>query len=294
MSLKRSRDGSPEENERDGKRAKASEPAITKDEHQLSYPSPSSTNPPTKSPPFQQPTQLLTFSYSPTRDLLFDDSALRYYVLPPQGAKLSYGYDKWVRRGVEEEKGRVDSLLRALCRIKEGKGQGGEVGKERVEGLGVVCWRGVLTKILTAPYSEERDDWELNVMNVGGTLYFEEFVSDERVKEKQAMQTYYGYAFESYCTSDTPRRNSDAADSTVPFGWSGDVNNNVQWCSVIRTKLGNTRILIGGEVDCVRDKYTGQPDTFVELKTSLTIRGPHDEARFEKSVSICCYPTAQR
>ena len=31
-------------------------------------------------------------------------------------------------------------------------------------------------------------------------------------------------------------------------------------------------------------KYTGQPDTFVELKTSLTIRGPHDEAKFEKYV----------
>lgn len=31
-------------------------------------------------------------------------------------------------------------------------------------------------------------------------------------------------------------------------------------------------------------KYTGATDTFVELKTSLVIRGPHDEVKFEKSV----------
>jgi hypothetical protein len=29
-------------------------------------------------------------------------------------------------------------------------------------------------------------------------------------------------------------------------------------------------------------RYTGKTDSFVELKTSLVIRGPHDEGRFEK------------
>jgi len=50
----------------------------------------------------------------------------------------------------------------------------------------------------------------------------------------------------------------------------------------VKTKLGSMRLLVGGEVDCVRDKYTGQPNTLVELKTSMTIRGQNDEARFEK------------
>jgi len=31
-------------------------------------------------------------------------------------------------------------------------------------------------------------------------------------------------------------------------------------------------------------RYTGQPDTFVELKTSLAIRGEEDRLRFEKCV----------
>ena len=79
---------------------------------------------------------------------------------------------------------------------------------------------------------------------------------------RQRTQTYYGYAFESYCTSDTPTRTQDAAPKDVPQGWSGDVNTNVQWCSVVRTKLGDTRLILGGEVDCVRGAYARAPARF--------------------------------
>lgn len=34
------------------------------------------------------------------------------------------------------------------------------------------------------------------------------------------------------------------------------------------------------------DRYLGQPDTFVELKTSMSIRNNWDEAKFEKSVLL--------
>ena len=60
---------------------------------------------------------------------------------------------------------------------------------------------------------------------------------------------YYGYAFESYCTS-TNAPNHDEIGR--PAGWGEDVDTNVQWCSVVKTKLADTRIVIGGEVDCVR------------------------------------------
>lgn len=111
---------------------------------------------------------------------------------------------------------------------------------------------------------------------------------------------YYGYAFESYCTSAHPPNKDHAPRSS---GWGEDVDTNVQWCSVVKTKLADTRIVIGGEVDCVRgaliilvlvqettrlicnsDRFDGSTDRFVELKTSLTIRDPRAEARFEKCV----------
>ena len=65
----------------------------------------------------------------------------------------------------------------------------------------------------------------------------------ENLTPHHRLQTYYGYSFESFCTSGTPRAKP---------GWGGDVDTNIQWCSVVKTKLGNTRLVIGGEVDCVR------------------------------------------
>ena len=75
------------------------------------------------------------------------------------------------------------------------------------------------------------------------------------MEPRQRTQTYYGYAFESYCTSGSPpEANSPSVEqvSDASPTWGGDVNTNVQWCSVVRTKLGDTRMVLGGEVDCVR------------------------------------------
>ncbi|KAI9509830.1 RAI1-domain-containing protein [Russula earlei] len=233
----------------------------------LSYPS--TSQPPTRPAPFQRPRPLISFSYDTNRQLEFSEAAMRYYVSPPSGADLGHGYERWIRR--PEERGRLDGLLRAISEIRKR-------GTDPV--VSIVSWRGVMTKILTAPY-EDRDGWELNVMAIRGTLYLEEFIDDARLKEKDnmtprhRMQTYYGYAFESWCTASSP---------DVPSGWGGDVDTNVQWCSVVKTKLGDTRMVIGGEVDCVRDRYNGHNDAMLELKTSMAIRGHRDEMRFEKKL----------
>lgn len=70
------------------------------------------------------------------------------------------------------------------------------------------------------------------------------------MEPRHRRQAYYGYAFESYCTTSTPGRRENTGSHAQ--GWGGDVNTNVQWCSVVKTKLGDRRIVIGGEVDCVR------------------------------------------
>lgn len=70
------------------------------------------------------------------------------------------------------------------------------------------------------------------------------------MEPRHRRQTYYGYAFESYSTTSTPGRRENASSHVQ--GWGGDVNTNIQWCSVVKTKLNDRRIVIGGEVDCVR------------------------------------------
>ncbi|TCD63733.1 Protein rai1 [Steccherinum ochraceum] len=261
------------------KKIKTSEPEVSESHTSLLYTPPSGRAPGPVT--FQQPQQLVTFSYTPQHELEFTNSALRYYVDPPNGADLRYGYDRWIKR--PEEKGRLDSLLRAVSRTRSKMKEGQPSAPDWLSTIGVVSWRGVMTKILTAPY-EERDGWDLNVMLVNGTLYFEEHSSDARLVDRnnlppnQRLQTYYGYSFESYCTS------SERPTDGHKAGWGGDVDTNVQWCSVVKTKLADTRLVIGGEVDCVRDKHTGKTNTLVELKTSMNIRHAQDEARFEKKL----------
>jgi hypothetical protein len=91
--------------------------------------------------PFQQPTPLTTFSYDSKRELRFDDSALRYYVDPPRGADLRHGYERWVKR--PEEKGRLDGLLKAWLKVRNGFPDGFMNG-------GVIAWRGVMTRYVKA------------------------------------------------------------------------------------------------------------------------------------------------
>lgn len=258
-------------------------------------------------PAFQQPYQLLSFSHTSVpgstnpsphhnksrfRKLEWNNDSMKYFVTPPIDANLSYGYKRWIKR--PEERARLDGLLQACtrkdlsptdeCRIRV------ETERRRAD---LITWRGIGTKLLIAPY-EQRDSWHLNVMQVNGTIYLEEHATEEELKlktdlpERQRLMTYYGYAFESYCTTDSPpdRTRGNSAHHS-PKGWGdGVVDTNVQWCSVVKTKLGDHRLIFGGEVDCVRDKYTGQPDTFVELKTSIAMRpgNADDKLKFEKKL----------
>ena len=111
---------------------------------ELAYPSKTPSSHPHGPPnrvPFQQPTPLTTFSYDSKRELLFDDSALRYYVDPPRGADLRYGYERWVKR--PEEKGRLDGLLKAWLKARNGYPEG-------FMNDGVIAWRGVMTRYVKA------------------------------------------------------------------------------------------------------------------------------------------------
>ena len=109
----------------------------------LSYPA---RNRPAAPVPFQQPSQLLSFSYTPARELEFTDSALRYYVQPPLNADLRYGYERWIKR--PEDKGRLDGLLKAIVkyRTRLDATSGSGTGDSWLHDISVVSWRGVMTK----------------------------------------------------------------------------------------------------------------------------------------------------
>ena len=100
-------------------------------------------NPKPVSVPFQQPSQLISFSYDDSHVQGFNDSALRYFVHPRLKSDLSYGYERWIKR--PDERGRIDALLKAFAKAKK---DGVSKGVQFPE-IGVVSWRGVMTKYVS-------------------------------------------------------------------------------------------------------------------------------------------------
>lgn len=282
-----------------------------------------SDSPFTAPPVFQQPAPLCSFSFDEHRKLWHDDRSKRFYRGPPPydnrhpyqsrappvfGADLNYGLDRFVRRD-ESVPEHLDALVAALQHRTESGTSSAERSERDQERrrAHVVTWRGILTKLCTAyhqsPHERFTDPLELNAMLLDNTLYLEEYTSptaraDKQRKDDDAKMLrlgYYGYAFESYCTVDDEagtRAPFRGTTSRGPAGWSGDVNTNVQWCQVVRTKLGAHRLVLGGEVDAVeRNPATGREE-MVELKTSMQLtpfqrnfgKARSDQERFEKKL----------
>jgi RAT1-interacting protein len=66
---------------------------------------------------------------------------------------------------------------------------------------------------------------------------------------------YWGYSFESIATEE---------------GESTDIDANVEFCSVIKTKIGAHRIIMGAEMDCC-DSHDDGRRFYIELKTSREV-----------------------
>ena len=93
-----------------------------------------------KQVPFQQPSQLISFSYDFEHVQEFTNSALRYFVDPPIGSNLRYGYERWNYES--DDRGRIDALLKAVSKIKSDTAAYGGALPE----IGLISWRGVMTK----------------------------------------------------------------------------------------------------------------------------------------------------
>ena len=132
--------------------------------------------------------------------------------------------------------------------------------------------RGIMTKILSTPYFA-KEGWEFGATLHKGTIYIEEHPKEQETYENEDLQTYYGYNFESLCTS---------TDGNPP---TAGVNTNVQYCSIFESKLGNHKLLLGAEVDCMikppdSSKADGHQRVYAELKTHKYFTERHHNRSF--------------
>nr|POE76131.1 decapping nuclease rai1 [Quercus suber] len=257
---------------------------------------------PTGQTTIRRPREIFYFSYDEEHELrpLSADS-LTFY-LPPEiradqpPISLSAGFETFVQRDdtIEEH---LDGLLDTLQAFEENKlqrvrGEAGDINDVRVK-ADVITWRGVMTKILTAPfdrYSEfqmnatlfqvsrldhsSRDSWHVLTACEG---YHMRCRTRDSVKRSanpipQDLMQYWGYKFETLAT--LPRPATECTYEEIESRESLAVNNNPQFISVVETGIGRTSLILAGEVDAINGEKPDNPIIpipWIELKTTQEI-----------------------
>lgn len=178
-----------------------------------------------------------------------DDSSLRYYYTPEMGADLSVGYDTFIKQDDSKDE-HLDGMLKAIMELEQRTGKRTQAD--------ILTWRGMMTKLMTAPF-EKFDGFDMRATRFQDTIFIEEHHSskllrnaNDRTKPSktgtpQDMFQYWGYKFESLCLI------PDSWDATsrdyIESRGSHIVSNRAQYCSIVRTGMGSSSIIMGGEVD---------------------------------------------
>ncbi|GAB1733490.1 hypothetical protein NU195Hw_g628t1 [Hortaea werneckii] len=266
-----------------------------------------------KSTTIRRPREFTYFSFDDDHKLLpLSDASLSYYYpaffqhasISPHRVNLSAGFESFRERddGVDEH---LDALLDTLQAHEERELERArdDAEERKLEDVrckaDVVTWRGMMTKILTAPF-DDFNEFEMNATCFQGTIFVEENHQSKEAQRQsqnaqrprpgqppQELMQYWGYKFEALSTLSQPwpeatRESIESRDETV-------VNNHAQYCSIVRTSIGTTSLIIAGEVDCVlgqKPDNIEDPVPWVELKTTAELQSnhPRELVKFERKL----------
>ncbi|KAF4595004.1 protein rai1 [Ophiocordyceps camponoti-floridani] len=240
------------------------------------------------SQPVKRPKEFACFSYDDQHEFHLGDSSLKWYYTPHIGADLSKGFDSFQKVDDSRDE-HLDSLLRTIVAHEKET-------RQRIDAH-VVTWRGMMTKIMAALF-EKNDGFEMNATLYQDCIFIEEHHEYKMATRRQEAQRprrmngppmevmqFWGYKFETLATipapwGETSREYIEGRENQV-------VNNKEQYCSVVRTGIGNTILCLGGEVDAIWDskpETKGAPVNWVELKTTAEIRSHGDMEAFHRKL----------
>nr|GMD99999.1 decapping nuclease DXO homolog, chloroplastic [Ipomoea batatas]GME12424.1 decapping nuclease DXO homolog, chloroplastic [Ipomoea batatas] len=216
-----------------------------------------------KSTAIQEPCELACYSRVEDGDVYFDDRSLRLFkrlITEDIGSDLNEGFDTFTEKRDLGSQGFGDLL--ACIRNKN-------IPLDRMH---FVTYRNNLNKIMATAYIRN-EPWEMGVHKRKGVVYLDVHKLPERPKsELDRRRCYWGYCFESLATEDPGRSDGDRIH---------DIDANVEYCAVIKTKIGAHRILMGAEMDCCDSRDDGRR-FYVELKTSRELLDHRTEEKFER------------
>ncbi|KAK6462581.1 RAI1 like PD-XK nuclease-domain-containing protein [Scheffersomyces coipomensis] len=265
---------------------------------------PLSSRSPTTS--LKQPKELFCFIRDIDGEYMYDEDRineenLNYYYLPDSSLNgtridLSAGFSKFKKIDYDDNLPNFKTYLQAIknYEIKNGN------SKLKAN---IITFRGIMTRLLTLPYNSQ-DSLDLNIVKYDGQIFInldheiEIKKHEQETKERAALpidkQDYLnkcefsGYKFETIST--LPKHWSDCSRQLIERRNKKIVNNFEQYLSVIRTGIGNIKMILVGEVDGLWDykplvHQDGSPlDHYIELKTSKVIENNGQIVNFEKKL----------
>ncbi|KAI9028625.1 RAI1 like PD-XK nuclease-domain-containing protein [Hyaloraphidium curvatum] len=238
--------------------------------------------------PFQRPLQVACFSWDANRRLALDDRGLRFYAPPNIAVPLSAGFESYVTRALAVPE-HLDALLAALLAGSLVTPHPPATPEARRHLPAFVTWRGILTKLFSAAH-DRREPFELRATRFNGTIYLVENELPEKAERernmsaREALFAYGGYKFEALCTLPVPF--PKATEQMLQARDTAPVNNNEQFCSVLKTRIGEDLVFIGAEVDCAAAPPDHPTSTanYIELKTNRVIANDRQRRTFENKL----------
>ncbi|KAG0637701.1 RAI1 like PD-XK nuclease-domain-containing protein [Tuber brumale] len=230
-----------------------------------------------KNSQIRRPQEITHFSYDDRRLLHHNQSSLKSYYPPPLGSDLSRGFESFRKHdsSIDEH---LDGLLEAIAEFERRSGQ--KVAAD------VITWRGMMTKFMILPF-DMRDGFEMNAIKFQDSIFIEEnhsykLNSQSAPFPRQDLMTYWGYKFEEIST--LPGNPSDFSREVIESRDHNIVNNEEQFCSIVKTGFGGVRLIIGVWDQNPPPDPLNKPPVYVELKTSKTPRRPHEHVNFERKM----------
>ncbi|XP_044974274.1 NAD-capped RNA hydrolase DXO1 isoform X1 [Hordeum vulgare subsp. vulgare] len=198
---------------------------------------------------FQEPCEIACYSRVEGGDVYFDDRSLRLFkrnICDYAGEDLNKGFETFIEKRDLGSQGFGDLL--ACIRNSN----------LPLQNIHFVTYRNNLNKILATAYL--KDPWKMGVHKRNGVVYLDVHKLPERPQsEIERRRCFWGYSFENLATENSIDEDGRGIDA------------NVEYCSVIKTKLGAHRIVMGAEMDCCDSTDDGRR-FYVELKTSREIQ----------------------
>ncbi|SPO00632.1 related to C.elegans dom-3 protein [Cephalotrichum gorgonifer] len=209
-----------------------------------------------------RPTEFTCFSYDDDHVYRQDDSSLRWYYHNPMDidTDLTSGFERFDKHD-DSQADHLDSMLKSIMVYEREKGKRLEVN--------IVTWRGMMTK--NCLFIEENHQYRL----------------DSRRKQDNQRRSgrftpdqmsFWGYKFETLAT--LPRPWGEVSRTEIESRNTATVSNKAQYCSIVATNIGSTKLCLAGEIDALWGSKPSDPKIippdWVELKTSASIRSDRD------------------